>query len=147
MRWDDDECPAANLRARLPKRLRKYIDVGHTSFDETKNWNDLHAFRIQTKRIRYTLELFAEFYGPQYQELVDRIRRVQTLLGEINDLVSARRLLKKMEGHEDLRQRFRERAHRKLAKARAYWREEFDDAGAERWIRYLKTQARVRPAA
>lgn len=147
MRWDDNVSPAANIRVRLPKRLRKYIAIGNASFDHKKSWSELHEFRLHTKRMRYTLELFSEFYGPHYAELIDRIRRVQTILGDVNDLIAARKLLKGVDDAGDLREEFRERAHRKLAKARTFWRSEFSDAGAARWLRYLKTQARMRTAA
>jgi hypothetical protein len=61
--------------------------------------------------------------------------------------VSARRLLKKTEGAEELRKQLHIRADKKLAKARSYWLAEFEGAPASRWLRYLKTQARVRHAA
>lgn len=147
MRWDDSVPPAENVRERLPKRFHKYIVVGNNAFEKKRSWTELHAFRIETKRIRYTLELFPEFFGPHYAELIDMVRRIQTLLGDANDLVNARRMLKGREGTEEVRQRFHDRARRKLAKARKFWLDEFGEEQAQRWERYLRTQARARPAA
>src|SRR5437763_1363335 len=110
VRWNDELPAAENIRKRLPKRFRNYINAGHEAFESKAGWNALHDFRIETKRMRYTLELFPEYFGPRYAELIERVRRVQTLLGEINDLVTARRLLKSREDAEELRDGLRDKA-------------------------------------
>jgi CHAD domain-containing protein len=102
----------------------------------------MHNFRIESKRMRYTLELFIEYFGPRYAELIDRVRHIQTLLGDVNDLVTATRLLKGHDDAVDVRKRFREGARKKFAKAHRYWKSEFGDEALERWVRYLQTQAR-----
>ena len=116
MKWNDKAPAAENIRRSLPKRLRKYAAAGHATFQSKKDWDAVHDFRIQSKRMRYTLELFTEYFGPRYVELIDRVRHLQTLLGDINDLVTARRLLKGREDAVDVRERFRDTAHKKLSR-------------------------------
>lgn len=47
---------------------------------------ELHRMRIAAKRLRYTVEVFEPFLGKPGTELLDRLKRVQDLLGEIHDL-------------------------------------------------------------
>jgi CHAD domain-containing protein len=44
-----------------------------------------HAMRIAAKRLRYTLELARPVYSGNLAEILDSVKRVQTLLGEIHD--------------------------------------------------------------
>lgn len=45
----------------------------------------LHSLRKQAKKVRYQLELFTNFYPPQYQEYIDFVKEIQTVLGNIQD--------------------------------------------------------------
>lgn len=52
----------------------------------------LHAFRIQGKRLRYAMEVFAEAFAPPLRKkLYPQVERLQAKLGDINDHASARR--------------------------------------------------------
>jgi CHAD domain-containing protein len=44
-----------------------------------------HAMRIAAKRLRYTLEIAAPVFQDRLEEAISRIKKVQTLLGEIHD--------------------------------------------------------------
>lgn len=46
----------------------------------------LHAMRISAKRLRYTLELFAEDFGPEGERAIGQIKEVQALLGTLHDI-------------------------------------------------------------
>ena len=46
----------------------------------------LHAMRISAKRLRYTLELFADDFGERGEQALDQIREVQELLGSLHDI-------------------------------------------------------------
>jgi CHAD domain-containing protein len=46
---------------------------------------ELHAMRIAAKRLRYTMELFAPFHGPELRAAIGQVKRVQELLGDIHD--------------------------------------------------------------
>lgn len=53
--------------------------------------HQLHQMRIAAKRLRYTLEIFQEYYstytpnGNLYDRMVDAIKKLQAILGEIHD--------------------------------------------------------------
>jgi CHAD domain-containing protein len=44
-----------------------------------------HAMRIATKRLRYTMEILQPIYGNSLDCIVEAVKKVQTLLGEIHD--------------------------------------------------------------
>jgi len=46
----------------------------------------LHAMRISAKRLRYTLELFADDFGAEGERAIDQIKEVQALLGTLHDI-------------------------------------------------------------
>jgi CHAD domain-containing protein len=45
----------------------------------------LHNLRKETKRIRYQMELFTDFYGQPYTGYLEDIKAVQEILGQIQD--------------------------------------------------------------
>lgn len=47
----------------------------------------LHSLRKQTKRVRYQMELFADFYGEAYEENLNHLKEIQSILGKIQDNV------------------------------------------------------------
>ncbi|HEY9695070.1 MAG TPA: CHAD domain-containing protein [Oculatellaceae cyanobacterium] len=47
----------------------------------------LHSLRKQTKRSRYQMELFTEFYGSKYIAHLEDLKEIQKILGEIQDSV------------------------------------------------------------
>ena len=50
----------------------------------------LHAARIAGKRLRYTLEFFADALGPQVEQVLDPLAALQENLGKLQDAVVAR---------------------------------------------------------
>src|SRR5579884_2208612 len=61
--WEEKRPVAENARAHLPTLLREYFQAGRELVAARPAPADLHAFRLRTKRLRYTLELFAPVYG------------------------------------------------------------------------------------
>lgn len=45
----------------------------------------IHDLRKEAKRTRYQMELFTDFYGQDYNSYVKDIKKLQTLLGDIQD--------------------------------------------------------------
>ena len=45
----------------------------------------LHSLRKETKRIRYQMELFSDFYGESYRAYLEDIKAIQEILGQIQD--------------------------------------------------------------
>jgi CHAD domain-containing protein len=142
-RWDDRLSLHENLRARLPKMARKYLTRGAQALRSNSDWEELHQFRLATKRIRYTLEIFAPLYGPGFAARIEHVKKVQTLLGEANDFIMASGLLRESDGQEAAVKRLEDDAEGHIRKLRAWWGTTMGTAAAaDRWVQYF---SRVRP--
>jgi CHAD domain-containing protein len=145
-RWKDDKPLRENLQRRLPKIAAQYFRKGRKAMRRGTSWEDMHEFRLATKRLRYTLELFRTLYGPGLERRLDELKRVQTLLGEVNDCVLTDEMLEAISGTDAIRAKLALRAKNKTNKMRRYWEETFDAPGAEQsWTRYLAVYA-ARPS-
>ncbi len=47
----------------------------------------LHSLRKETKRIRYQMEVFSDFYGSTYEAYLEDMKTIQALLGQMQDSV------------------------------------------------------------
>lgn len=45
----------------------------------------LHDLRKEAKRTRYNMELFSQFYGEMYEDYLEEIKAIQSILGDIQD--------------------------------------------------------------
>ena len=45
----------------------------------------LHSLRKETKRVRYQMELFTDFYGQPFAAYVEDVKTIQEILGQIQD--------------------------------------------------------------
>jgi CHAD domain-containing protein len=141
--WDAGSSAAANARAHLPGWATAYFRQGRKLAQPAATPAAMHRFRLDTKAFRYTLELFRPCYGPGLELRLAAMRKIQDLLGAMNDYTTTRKLIRsrlpetaperaRMERYLDGRSR------RKAAEFRRYWRDTFDRAGEEaRWLRYL----------
>ena len=50
-----------------------------------KQGESLHSLRKETKRVRYQMELFSDFYGENYAGYLEDIQAIQEILGKIHD--------------------------------------------------------------
>ena len=65
-------------------RVRELLEHAAYIQDEG-NVTELHNMRISAKRLRYTMEAFADLYGANLKPLINQTRKFQDLLGEIHD--------------------------------------------------------------
>ncbi len=75
------------LRSEAPRRLRNEL-ARATAFGrrlERLSSEQRHQLRIQCKRLRYTVEFFAEIYPPELSRLIAAMVKMQDLLGEAHD--------------------------------------------------------------
>ena len=122
----------------LPKMARKYFEAGRKAIEGKRPPDELHGFRLETKRFRYTLELFRSCYGAgEFDARLEALKDVQTSLGDVNDAVATWQLLAKMMSHSPRRQALRkflkERAANKADEFREHWTQQFDAPGRENW--------------
>jgi CHAD domain-containing protein len=98
---------------------------------ERVDWNDApgrHRVRILLKRLRYACECFAAAWPESAMEpFLKELRRLQEILGELNDIEVQRRLLAQIAGAEAARQvrarlgRLAERERSLLLRLRRAW--------------------------
>jgi CHAD domain-containing protein len=141
--WDEAVGAAENAGYRLPPLVHDYFEQGRAVAAADAAPDALHRFRLRTKRLRYTLEMFRPFYGPGLESCLGRLHEVQRLLGDANDCDATLRLLggpapaSSATGRR-LEAFLKARAAERVAEFRNYWLKTFDAAGEEaRWRRYL----------
>ena len=145
--WDGSSGAVENAKRALPRLATRFFRKGRKLVAENASYEQLHAFRLEAKRFRYTLELFRPLYGPGLERRLAALRQLQQYLGEINDCVVTRALFENMGARRsrNAAQWFGfldKEASRIAADYRLYWREKFDLAGLERqWTAYLRTFA------
>ena len=138
MKWDQTDSVERNARARLPRVLEKFYAAGREVL-QREDPGTLHRFRLQGKRVRYTLELFRPVYGPGLGKLLKVLRKAQDALGAIQDCETANQIV----AHPEFQNGVKARQASLREDFRKYWQEEFDKPGQEPlWLRYLKTYAR-----
>lgn len=145
--WDPQASVAENARRQLPALVSHFFAAGRKTISRHTPLAELHAFRLEAKRFRYTLELFRPVFGPGLGRRIAELRRMQTLLGDINDCVITRQLVLNAAGRRIAEARqvldmLESRIDRKLGELDSFWRSSFDAPGEEqRWARYLAVYA------
>ena len=140
--WDESKTLASNARAELPMASGRYFANGRETFGGESTPAELHAFRLQTKRFRYTLELFRPVYGLTLEGMIRSLRVIQQLLGDINDCEASRKLIlasgdrRSLQARRVLRMLDR-RQEEKTAELGRLWLEFDREGAARRWINYL----------
>jgi CHAD domain-containing protein len=139
IQWNEERTLTENLSRRLPRLARKYFAQGNKALSVDRSWEEMHDFRLVSKRFRYTLELFRDVYGQSIEPFIEDLKGLQSHLGDVNDAVTAHELLKDVPDSEEARSRLLRRADKKRDKLRAYWSDRFAMEGTDaRWIDYLK---------
>ncbi len=134
MKLKPSQSVAENAREVLPKMARKYFQAGRDAVSEKKPPEELHGFRLETKRFRYTLELFRPAYGPQLDRYLSALRALQGALGKVSDYQAIQRVV---DGDRLLQAQIRQELKKKVKALRHEWRS-FDSEGVlKRWRTYL----------
>ncbi|HSW48824.1 MAG TPA: CHAD domain-containing protein, partial [Bryobacteraceae bacterium] len=134
---------AQNARHALPGLVCAYFEAGRELMEGALRPAALHRFRLDTKALRYTLELFRPCYGPGLERLLSELRRIQGCLGLISDYATCTELVAShLAGTAPERVRIEAllnaRTRRKSLELRRYWKRIADAPGAERrWRSYL----------
>ena len=147
--WDERASAAANARAHLPRLMADYFVAVRELLAADPPPLKLHQVRLASKRVRYTLELFRQCYGPGLETRLEALRELQQVLGKVNDATTARRLLAKAMNAKSPQSRrvqkfLDERGTHQALEFRKHWDEVFDAPGQlEWWIGYLARHTRA----
>jgi CHAD domain-containing protein len=144
IRCDRNKSAAMNARAALPRGARAYFAIGRQVVEGKPSFARLHRLRLETKRFRYTLEVFAPIYGPSMGRRLQSLRQLQDYLGHVNDCATIRDLLlqgapkKTPPALKALLERLDRETASSIREFLAYWKNVFDAPGQrDQWIAYL----------
>ncbi len=91
---ESSAAPVESLAGRFIIKRLKRIAESAGSLDEESSDSEMHALRIECKKLRYLLEFFGPLYGRRaVSHVVASLKGLQDFLGELNDLSVQRRLL------------------------------------------------------
>jgi CHAD domain-containing protein len=121
--------------AALPRLAQRFFEAGDSAAASHHCGEKLHEFRIQAKKFRYTLELFAPIYGPALTEWIGEIKFAQSILGKMNDYRSVLALATGFKCGKNLRASLKRSERRKAREFRECWTERFSAAVAGKWKR------------
>jgi CHAD domain-containing protein len=128
-------------RERLPELTQDYFKAGRKLVSKARTPAEMHAFRITTKRFRYTLEMFQALYGPTMVKRVGMLQRIQGHLGDLNDCTVALTRYARPRPDDALRDvlaKLTQAARDHEAAFREFWGNTLDAPGEEgRWTSYL----------
>jgi CHAD domain-containing protein len=134
MRWKPDRSAIENAGNVLPKIVERYFAAGRKAADGTRSPQELHRFRIKTKRFRYTLELFRPVYGTRLEREIKPIRDLQSVLGKLHDYHMMAEMLK---DDRALQAKLQRRAKKKLKEFHEQWVAFDSKDRLKRWKAFL----------
>jgi len=141
--WNGSKSAAENARVALPAMVAEYFAAGRKLQQGARSIQALHDFRLASKHLRYTLELFRPCYGPGLERCIEALRELQGHLGELNDCATTRQLIANHNARpspqrERVERFLGDRSEQSMARFREAWQTRFDAPGRERWwINYL----------
>ena len=130
----DTRIEAANS---LPRLLQRFFTAGNSAVSH-ESGEKLHEFRIQAKKLRYTLELFVPLYGAAMEEWIQRIKSVQNALGKMNDYRSVLAMAGDANSGKKLIAALKKSERRHVRDFRGTWAEQFSSSLIAEWKRALK---------
>jgi CHAD domain-containing protein len=131
----------------LPDMATELFRRGKDAASEDASAREIHRFRIADKGLRYTLDLFAPVYGDSLAGLLDHLKQMQTVLGEINDFATVRRMLSRRKADKQILSALKKRKRKKTEHFQQRFAAEFADAGVlRRWRESLRNPAPLSPA-
>jgi CHAD domain-containing protein len=134
MKLKPSRSAAENARVVLPKLAHKYFEAGRKAIEGKRPPDELHGFRLKTKRFRYTVELFRPLYGPNLDRYLKALRELQGALGKVSDYQAIQRVLSK---DSEVQKQIEHALKGKLRDLRHSWRAFDSDGQLKRWRTYL----------
>jgi CHAD domain-containing protein len=109
----------------LPKLAKKFLAQGDEAARPKTSAETLHAFRIEGKKFRYTLELLAPVYGAPAQQWMEKLKPLQSVLGDIHDARMAREVAARFGATPEVEDWLKSRQRKKSREFRRLWEEAF----------------------
>lgn len=122
------------LHNRLPKLARKFLEHGDEAARQKVSAEELHAFRIEGKKFRYTLELLLPVNGAPAREWLAKLKPLQSVLGDVHDCRMARTMAARFDAAPEVDDWLKKRQRRKSREFRKLWQENFGGDAALRGV-------------
>jgi len=119
-----------NARRLLPAMIGELFRAGREAARPDSSHRKLHQFRLKTKRVRYTLELFESVYGGTTTQIMESLKGLQEKLGAINDCATTLVMIRR---DRDAVAAVRRLAGEREAAFREYWKKRFGPRQRVRW--------------
>ena len=120
-----------HAREMLSAMAADFFHRGNDAADPRATPQQMHGFRISAKKFRYSMELFAHTYGHTLNSRIEKVRHIQSILGEINDCVTLRGMI----SGDHAGGRLLKRQNRKVEEFRRHWSSHFAGSAIMRgWV-------------
>jgi CHAD domain-containing protein len=119
-----------NARRLLPPMLEDLFRAGRDAARPDSSRPSMHQFRLKTKRVRYTLELFDPVYGRKTKPMMASLKGLQEKLGAINDCATTLEMIRRNRAAGAAVRRL---AGEREAEFRRYWKKRFGPRERARW--------------
>jgi CHAD domain-containing protein len=127
----------------LPKLARKFLAHGEVAVEAKTSAESLHAFRIEGKKFRYAMELLAPIYGAAAQEWIEKLKPLQSALGDVHDSRMARAIAERFDASSEVEAWLKKRQRKKTREFQKFWEESFGNrAEARRLVAALRRTPR-----
>jgi len=139
-KWRARIAPAAASQpgGDLAKRARKYLAHGDAAADEKSGAQELHRFRIEGKKLRYTIELLAPRLGAAAADWLEKLKAIQTVLGDVHDARMARERAERLGAAAPVEAWLKRRQRKKIRDFRALWPQAFPEDQHVRLVAALR---------
>jgi CHAD domain-containing protein len=116
----------------LPKLARKFLAHGDAAARAKVSAAVLHAFRIEGKKLRYTLELLAPSHPAAARQWVEKLKPIQSALGDVHDCRMARDVAARFDAPAEIQEWLKRCQRRKTRDFRKLWEESFGEPAVRR---------------
>jgi CHAD domain-containing protein len=119
-----------NARRLLPAMINDLFRAGREAARPDSSQRRMHEFRLKTKHVRYTLEIFEPVYGRKTKQILEALKGLQEKLGAINDCATTLEMIRRDRGAAASVRRL---AAEREAEFRGYWKSRFGPRERVRW--------------
>lgn len=132
--------PIAEDEARheTPRMAKRFVKAGDRAAKPGASATEIHASRIVAKKFRYTLELFQPLYGAVAHTWLERLKDVQSLLGDINDCRVVRGLVAELGGSGAIESQLKKKQRKRTREFQKLWDERFSASATHDWIHQMQ---------
>ena len=122
--------PGDNIQGSLPAMIEDLFRAGQEASKARSSHYTMHQFRLKTKRVRYTLELFESVYGEKTKEIMESLKGLQEKLGAINDCATTLEMIRR---NRNAAAAVRRLAGEREAEFRTHWKANFGSREELQW--------------